>query len=98
MARKEAEEMYPIVEEYLEGNEPVDAICRRYSLSTSMFYYWHRKYNRAHKLSSESKFVSLDFSASGSFRYELELPNGVKLRSVQIFSPSYISELIRTGC
>ena len=99
--RQGSEKMFPIVSEYLDGDECVESVCERYGLSKSQFYYWHRKYKSTlHQDAGEAiGFVPVDMvSVSGGYRYEIETPSGMIFRSHQLLPVSYVLELRRSGC
>jgi hypothetical protein len=97
--RQGSEKMFPIVSEYLNGDECVESLCERYGLSKSQFYYWHRKYQSTLDEHPEEPngFVPM-IRVGGSYKHELETPGGMIFRSHDLLPVSYVLELTRAGC
>lgn len=89
-----ADRMYPLVEEWLEGNGSQRAFCHQQGIRLSTFYYWVKKYrNERHP----SGFVPLEVTSDGNSGVEVIYPNGVMIRFGGAVQARYLKELITQG-
>ena len=79
--RRTPEEMYPLVEQWLESGERQLTFCDSHNLTVSTFSYWVRKYRRQNNVSEAgSSFVPLSIQSPVGREIEIIYPNGVKVR------------------
>ncbi len=71
-------EMYPIVENYLEGKQSQKSICDSASISVPVFQYWLKKYRAEHSQDEENGFVEVEVQTN------LKIPTS----SLTIYLPS----------
>jgi len=82
--RRTAEEMFPVVEQYLGGSMGKSEFCQKRGINIHTFTYWHQKYNASQavakeKLVGSSKLISLELSPpQSSEMLEVCYPNGVR--------------------
>lgn len=86
------EDMFALVEKYLNGSQTQTDFCRDYNLSLSKFAYWLKKYRESQKAPG---FIPLKFkqpSIMGDTR--IELPNGIAIIFNGSINTAFIAELI----
>lgn len=95
-AKKTAEEMYPLIERYLNGQQTQKAFCREHALSLSRLNYWLAKYRRQAALRPDA-FVELTPVGPPAERALLEVvyPQGIRLRLFEPVEPAYLASLLR---
>jgi len=94
--RRSAEEMFPLIEQYLSRPEKQDDFCRAHDLPKAVFAYWLRRY-RSSQAKEEEGFVELLSSSDTSSSFpglEVEYPNGVKIRIHRDISLDDLQSLI----
>ena len=70
------QEMFKIVEEYLQSGQTQKKFCEQRSLSIFQFKYWLQKYRK--KESGDNPFIRLQPSNANSLgSYRIDLPNGI---------------------
>ena len=90
------QQMYPLVERYLQANKTQKAFCREHGLSTSVLCYWLAKYRR--QLSQRpSAFVEIapDPTPTEGLLLEVLSPQGLRLRLFSLVEPAYLARLLR---
>lgn len=95
-SRRSAQEMFPLVEQWLETRENQKDFCSFHRLPQAVFSYWLKKYREqdANLASSEeNKFAALSIRPDSSIGLLVEFPNGVKIRLSGSIAPSYLREL-----
>lgn len=92
--RRNATEMYPLIETYLTSGQSQKAFCSNHDLSEAVLNYWLSKYRRERNNASDV-FVEVSPELVDAVFMELAYPNGVKLRFFAPVSPAYLSELLR---
>ena len=91
--RRTAEEMFPLVEYYLQGRQSLQAFCVEHAISASQFYYWRRKYRQ--KPQGEG-FIEVGLPAAGERAVmEIVYPGGVRLRLFAPISRAWLTALLR---
>ena len=93
--RRKSEEMFPLVEAYLEGHQTMKAFCLEQELPEYVFMYWLRKYRR--QVAVQEPFVEITpSSASEPVQPLVELlyPGGIRLRLFMPVPPSYLAPLV----
>jgi transposase-like protein len=78
------EKMLALVEQQQVAGKPLGLFCSGHGISTSVFYYWQKKYRESHLVSSPS-FLPVETlrSSQGFSAIEIVYPNGVLLRLEQ---------------
>lgn len=89
-----SEEMYCLVDEYLQSGLSQKAFCKQVGISASTFGYWFRK-----KKTNDGPapgFIKIDTSCklAGGDSFEIIYPNGVRLKAGKS-ELSFIGHLIR---
>jgi len=79
--RRKAENMFPLIEQYLDSGQKQDDFCQAHDLPKSVFAYWLARYRAAADSSTEG-FVEVVPPERGTATagIELEYPNGLKIR------------------
>lgn len=95
MARtmRKADEMFPLVEEYLGGEQTKKVFCAEHGVSVPVFSYWMRRY-RDEKTDRSAAFVEIVPPASEASVVEISYPSGVRVRFFSAVTPGYLAELI----
>lgn len=91
MARKTAQEMYPLIEQWESSGASQEDFCNSHDITLSTFTYWRGKYRKSSQV-EESSFIELHPSCCSSL--EVIYPNGVKIRLPQDASASDLQVLI----
>jgi len=88
-----SEEMYPLIESFLESGETVREFSQSHDQPFSVFTYWLSKYRR--EKAAASAFVEISPVAQGAMPVvELVCPNGIRLRFFSPVSPSYLASVL----
>jgi hypothetical protein len=89
-----SEEMYPIVESYLERDQTQKAFCAERGLPLSVMTYWVAKYRREHRVETEA-FVEIGGTGAAERPLmEVVYPRGVRLRFFAPVAPAYLELLL----
>ena len=76
---RSSEQMYPIVEDYIEGRKSKEELCELNGFSIHVFQYWLKKY-REDKTEAVDNFSALEISKSqDSGMINIHLPNGTRI-------------------
>ena len=95
MARRirTSEEMFPIVEAYLDRDETKRAFCARHDIPESVLTYWLKKYQR-----QEAKADFVEITPPGPAEapafMEIIYRGGPRLRFFSAVEPAYLERLI----
>jgi len=96
--RKTAQQMFPLVETYLQGHKTQKAFCAEHNISTSRLCYWLAKYRRA---TTEQPGAFIEITpprpAAEAALLEVVYPHGVRLRLFAPAEPAYLERLIALG-
>jgi transposase-like protein len=95
-APRTREEMYPLVEQFLESQETIKSFATSHDLPKSVFEYWLRKYRK--EQADDSAFVEVTPSVIGTHSQpyvEVVHPQGIQLRFFAPVSASYLATLLR---
>ena len=97
-AKRTTQQMYPLVERYLEGHKTQKAFCAEHGISTSILCYWLAKY-RQEATEEPGAFIEITPSAAPEDQALLELvyPNGVRLRLFAPVQAAYLVSLLDPG-
>jgi transposase-like protein len=97
MARRirTSEEMFPIVEAYLDRTETKKAFCARHDVPESVLTYWLKKYQRQ----EAPGFVEIipPRSPESPAFMEIVYPGGARLRFFSAVEPAYLERLLRAA-
>lgn len=96
-AGRTTEQMYPLVEHYLQGQKTQKAFCAEYGLSTSVLNYWLAKYRRQRTATPQrGAFVEITPRSTPREQAWLEVvyPHGVCLRLFAPVEPAYLARLL----
>lgn len=90
------EEMYPVVESYLERDQTQKAFCAERGLPLSVLTYWVAKYRREQRDETGDAFVEIGGSVGAAARPLLEVvyPRGVRVRLFAPVAPAYLELLL----
>lgn len=76
---RSSEQMYPIVEEYIQGGRSKEALCKANGFSIHVFQYWLKKYQDT-KTEIVDNFSALEITQSESLGHiNIHLPNGARI-------------------
>lgn len=94
-AKKTAEEMYPLIERYLNDQQTQKAFCREHDLSLCRLNYWLAKY-RHQAAERPDAFVEITPVGPPAERALLEVvyPHGIRLRLFEPVEPAYLAPLL----
>ena len=93
-----AEEMYPLVEQYLKGSQTAEAFCAEHGISRSQLSYWRHKYGKKAAASEGAAFVEIGAPAlrgQAQAQAEVVYPSGVRLRFFVPVSSSFLATLVK---
>ena len=94
-AKRTAQEMYPLVECYLQGHQTQKAFCRAHGISTSKLNYWLAKYRKEATHKPEAFIEILPGARQEQALLEVVYPHGVPLRLLAPVAPSYLAPLLQ---
>ena len=94
-AKRTAQEMYPLVERYLQGHLTQKAFCREHGISTSRLNYWLTKYRKEATQKSEAFIEILPGARQEQALLEVVYPQSVRLRLLAPVAPSYLAPLLQ---
>ena len=94
--RRKTEDMFPLIEQYLDSGQKQAEFCQAHDLPKSVFAYWLARY-RAVPASSTEGFVEVVRAERGTAAtgIELEYPNGVKIRLLREIAPDDLKMLLK---
>lgn len=95
-SRRNAKEMFPLVEQWLETRENQKDFCSFHGLPLAVFSYWLKKYREQDgnvSSAGEKKFTVLSIRPASSPGPVVEFPDGVKIRLSVGTSVDYLREL-----
>ena len=92
--RRTAEEMYPLVEQYLKGSQTAEAFCAEHGISRSQLCYWRHKYGKKAAASEGAAFVEIGGPALRG-QAQAAYPSGVRLRLFVPVSSSFLATLVK---
>ncbi len=82
-----------IIKDFSESNLSATAFCELKGIKRTTFYYWQKKFRN--KELNTSGFIKITTSQpTTSLLYEIEYPNGVKLRPLGQITLSMLHSLI----
>ncbi len=91
-----AEEIYPLVEQYLKGSQTAEAFCAEHGISRSQLCYWRHKYGKKAAASEGAASVETGAPAlRGQAQAEVVYPSGVRLRFFVPVSFSFLATLVK---
>ena len=98
--KRTKEEMYPLVEAYLDRRESVTVreFSSSHDISEGVFTYWLGKYRR--HLAPADQFIDITppvGSQDSQPLVELLYPNGIRLRMFVPVEPAYLRSLVSQG-
>lgn len=90
------EEMFPLVERYLEREHTKKAFCAEHGVPESTLTYWVSKYRRQ-AAPQDGGFVEITppVGTQPHPHAELIYPHGVRLRLFGTVAPAYLNQLVR---
>ncbi len=96
-SRTSADEMFSLIERYLDRDGTQKAFCREHGLSPGKLNYWLAKYRRAHAeepagLAGAFQEITPTVSSADAALREIVFPHGVRLR---LFAPVELAYLER---
>jgi len=76
-----SEQMYPIIERYVNGEESKQSLCSENNLSIHVFQYWLSKYNRAPRSKAhQPNFVPIQIDKINTGQcIRIKLSNGTEI-------------------
>ena len=90
------QEMFPVIESYLESGLGRQAFCHSWGLSQAVLGYWLRKYRQKNQL-EPSGFVSLRVEPEvSSVGLELVFPDGLLLRFPAGTPAGYVAPVLKS--
>ena len=92
--RRTAEEMFPLVGQYLAGSQTAEAFCAEHGICRSQLSYWRHKYSKKAAASEGAAFVEIGAPALRG-QEQAEYPSGVRLRFFVPVSSSFLSTLVK---
>ncbi len=86
--RRTAEEMIPLVAQYLAGSQTAEAFCAEHAISRSQLSYWRHKYGKKAAASEGAAFVELGaLLFVGRHRRSIRAGGGALLRFRDLLVP-----------
>ncbi len=92
--RRTAEEMFPLVAQYLAGSQTAEAFCAEHGISRSQLSYWRHKYGKKAAASEGAAFVEIGAPALRG-QAQTVYPGGVRLRFFVPVSSSFLATLVK---
>ena len=98
-SRTSADEMFPLIERYLERDGTQKAFCREHGLSLNKLNYWLAKYRLAHAEEPAGPIgafqeITPAVSSADAALMEIVFPHGVRLRLFAPVEPAYLERLL----
>ena len=94
-SRRTAEEMFPLVEQYLQSGQTRKAFCAAHGISASQLHYWQGKYPRKGAVSQGAAFLEISAPAAGERAVmEVVYPGEVRLRLFVPASATFLRSLL----
>lgn len=97
-----SEEMFPVVEDWLQSGLTQKAYSQRHNLPLHILPYWANRYrkfqqdpNTASALSSTGHFIPVSTGNTMNGGMEIVLPTGVVIRFAEPVPASYLQQLLR---
>jgi len=86
------EEMYPLIEAYLAGEESERTFCEVHGLTRSTFAYWRAKYRR----DQQTGFIEVrpEVAPTEKAHVEVLYRSGTRVRLFTPVTPSYVMGLV----
>lgn len=96
MNRRKASEMFPLVEQYQNGELRREAFCELHGIPMSTLAYWVGKYRRTNGQKGESNFieVELDPVSGTSYQMEVQTRKGHVIRFRHLVPIDYLFRLL----
>ena len=97
--RLTADQMYPLIRQYLEGRLKAAAFCAEHGISTAQLWYWLRKYRTVEVPPHSGAFQELCMPGADSGTFvEVTYPDGLRLRLFAPVPAAYLTTLlVRNG-
>ncbi len=92
--RRTAEEMFPLVAQYLAGSQTAEAFCAEHGICRSQLSYWRHKYGKKAAASEGAVFVEIGAHALRG-QAQAAYPSGVRLRFFVPVSSSFLATLAK---
>lgn len=88
--------MFPLVEQYLEGEIKRQDFCEIHDLTLSTLYYWMDRYRKSKQGASASNFIQLEVEPISPNRYMMEVQTrkGSLFRFDRLVSRDYLKKLM----
>ena len=95
MKQRTSEEMFPVIERFLESGQTQKTFCAECGLPLSVFFYWLTKYRRQLTGASGS-FIEIrpDPVPAEMAHVEVLYANGTRVRLFSAVTPSYVTSLV----
>jgi len=98
-----SEEMFPVVEDWLQSGLTQKAYSQRHDLPLHILPYWASRYRKANQApidqsaqSSSGHFISVSTGNTMNCGMEIVLPTGVVVRFAEPVPASYLQQVLRT--
>ncbi len=89
-----AEEMDPLVEQYLKGSQTAESFCAEHGICRSQLSYWRHKYGKKAAASEGAAFLEIGAPALRG-QEQADYPSGVRLRFFVPVSSSFLATLVK---
>ena len=93
--RRTAQEMFPLIERYFQGNMTQKAFCTEQGISLPQLNYWRAKYRRAAAQKPQAFIEIRPDEPQERALTEVVYPHGVRLRLFALVEPSYLEPLLQ---
>jgi len=97
-----SEEMFPVVEDWLQSGLTQKAYSQRHDLPQHILPYWASRYRKAHHAptdqsaqSSSGHFIPVSTGNTMNGGMEIVLPTGVVIRFAEPVPASYLQQVLR---
>ncbi len=100
MNQRTSEEMFPVIECFLESGQSQKAFCAECRLPLPVFFYWLRKYRRQLAGAGDSgSFIEIqpDPVPAEMAHVEVLYTNGTRVRLFSAVTPSYVTSLVSSA-
>ncbi len=94
--RRTAEEMFPLVAQYLAGSQTAEAFCAEHGICHSQLSYWRHKYGKKAAASEGAAFLEIGAATPREqLQMEVGYPGGGRLRFFVPVSSSFLATLVK---
>ncbi len=90
--------MFPLVEQFENGMQPIAAFCAEHGISPGVSYCWRQKYRKETASAGENVFIAIGRGPEASEKVPVGVlyPGGMQIRFLAPVSTSFLPKLMRS--